>query len=751
MRNAGGSAAAEEQAEATAELLESKLRPPQLRAPTVPRTALLSALDSSGALPVILVSAPPGYGKTTLLAQWAADSERPFAWVSLDDQDNDPVVMLSYVAAALDRIFSLDSAVFDVLTSPGASLEGTIAPRLGSALGAIERPFVLALDDLHAITNPQCLDAIDVLIDHIPEGSQMALCGRGRPLRRLGALRTRGIVLEIGPEELRMDESQAGELLQAAQMDPTEAELAEVVERTEGWPAGLYLAAISTRKGARLGEAKTFRGDDRFVADYLRSELLTNLPADELRFLTQTAVLDRMCGPLCDAVLESSGSAEILDSLERSNLFVIALDRNREWYRYHHLFRELLRAELERAEPGLAPKLLTRAAGWCEDHREHAEAIGYAQAAADVERVAALVTAHGQSEYQRGRAVTVERWLDWLGQHESLERVPEVAALGAWLSAIHGQPGTAERWADAAQQGVSEPAFRGDQASIELLLALLRASRCRQGVEQMLADAQLAVDGFGRTSSWWPTAAFLLALARLLAGDETPAEDLFAEVAETAAATGAWNAVSMALAEQGLLAIRRGDWSEAEAHTNQASLVMHRSGMEDYPLNALVYATAARVAVHRNEDSQADDLLARAQRLRPRLTHALCALSIHARLELARTYAARVDIPGARTLLREAGALLRRGPDFGTLAAQAEELDERLDSAAARAPGASTLTTAELRLLPLLATHLTFPEIGARLYVSRNTVKSQVTSVYRKLDVTSRSEAVNRARDLGLI
>ena len=327
----------------------------------------------------------PRLGKTTLLAQWSSQSPRPFAWVSVDENDNDPIVLLTYVAAALDRVTPLDASVFDALASPGTSVEGTVIPRLGAALAMVDEPVVLVLDDVHFIDNPPCLDAIVALIGHVPEGSQLALSARGQTAFPLGALRARGLAFEIGPGELRLDEAEARKLLRGAGLDLAHAEVAELTEHTEGWTAGLYLAAMSaTASGAGVQDATAFRGDDQFLADYLRSELLTRLPRDEFRFLTRTAVLERMTGPLCDAVLESSHSAATLAALERSNLFVVALDRNDQWYRYHHLFQELLRSELERGDPELVPQLLDRASHWCEANGQPEPAIRYAQAAGDV-------------------------------------------------------------------------------------------------------------------------------------------------------------------------------------------------------------------------------------------------------------------------------------------------------------------------------------------------------------------------------
>ena len=232
------------------------------------------------------------------------------------------------------------------------------------------------------------------------------------------------------------------------------------------------------------------------------------------------------------------GSAAVLESLKDSDLFVVPLDPNRDRYRYHHLFRELLRAELERAEPDLVPVLLIRAADWCAANGEPAAAVAYAQRAGDGDRVARLVMAHGQLEYQRGHAVTIEAWLNWLDRHGVLERNPAIASLGAWFSAVRGYSDQAQRWADAAERG-----SRGndtDDPTVEAWLALLRAVRCDRGVAQMLADSRRAVRNFGRGSQWWSTAATVRGLSLLVGGDAHAADDLFADIVESALATGAW-------------------------------------------------------------------------------------------------------------------------------------------------------------------------------------------------------------------
>src|SRR3954470_20239548 len=250
------------------DLLESKLRPPRASGRGIPRTALVEQLNRAADTPIVMLCAGPGYGKTTALAQWVqSHGQRPFAWVSVDQHDNDPVVLLTYVAAALDRVAPVDPGVFEALASPGASVEATVVPRLGAALAAIDRPVVLAFDDVHAIGNPRCIDAIVALAGHVAEGSQLVLAARDGSALPLGSLRTRGLGLELGPDDLRMDEHEAKELLSASGLEIGDEDVAELLRRTEGWPAGLYLAALSAgTTGVGPRDVGTVSGNDRFVA-----------------------------------------------------------------------------------------------------------------------------------------------------------------------------------------------------------------------------------------------------------------------------------------------------------------------------------------------------------------------------------------------------------------------------------------------------------------------------------------------------
>src|SRR6516164_6146788 len=374
------------------DLVAAKLLRPLVPHGTVRRSLLTDRLARDDARPIVSVVAPAGYGKTTLLAQWAERNGQAFAWVSIDEGDNDPKVLLSYVAEALNAVEPVGQRVFDALASPGSSVPGSVVPRLGSAFSSMISPVALVLDDVHLLHNSECRAALSVLADHVPAGSRLVLAGRAEPPLRIARLRAEGKIIEIGPADLALTMVEAAALLRAAEVVLGGDQVAELHRRTEGWPVGLYLAALYLREGGTLGQAAaSFGGDDRFVSEYLESELLARLSEQQRAFLTRTAVLERMCGPLCEAVLELPGSGAMLADLARSNLLLVPLDRRGQWYRYHRLFRDMLLAELERQAPGLLPVLRRRAASWCQRNDLAEEALEYSIAAGDVETAARLV------------------------------------------------------------------------------------------------------------------------------------------------------------------------------------------------------------------------------------------------------------------------------------------------------------------------------------------------------------------------
>ncbi len=738
-------------AEVPFDLVGVKLAPPLARPGTAAKADVIARLSSSPA-PAVTVVAPAGYGKTTLLSWWAEADPRRFAWVALDGSDDDAVVFLRYIAAAIHRVEPVPVDVFHALSGPGGSTWSKRVPPVGGALAALEQPLVLVLDDLHAVRNPSCLDALAALLGYLPAGSQIAIASREEPALPLARWRARGLVHEIGVADLRLDEQEAEALLHAAGVQLDADALAELTDHTEGWPAGLYLAALSLQAGApSSGSGRAFAGDDRFVSEYFRFELLSRLPPAEARFLQYTSVLDRMCGRLCDAVLQMTRSADTLRALERTNGFVVPLDRNGEWYRYHHLFAELLRKELERSEPDVARELNRRAMEWCLANDMTEAAIIYGHAAGETDTVAGLLDAVALPLYYDGRVDTLEEWLSWFGDEE-LARYPALAVIGGWVRLLTGRPAEAERWLSLAEGATSRIALSDGSATIEPWVAHLRAGLMPDGVEQGVADADVALAELSPHSGWRPVAFAVRGIARALLGITEPAiADLRAAI-ESGLAFGSVDVVYFAYAQLALLAAKRAAWREAGQHAQAAQAHVDASGLGDYSSSAIVHVTTARIALHERRTDDARAALARAHRLRPLLDHGVPWLTIQVGLELTRAHLALADPGAARTVLTETEQVLELRPHMGTLVDDAQELRARVEATTGSSGAwAMSLTGAELRLLPYLATHLTFPEIASRLFITRNTVKTESVSLYRKLGASSRSEAITRAIEVGLL
>ena len=464
-----------------------------------------------------------------------------------------------------------------------------------------------------------------------------------------------------------------------------------------------------------------------------------------------TSVLHRMCGGLCDAVLESQGSAGILEHLSRTNVFVVPLDRQSEWYRYHHLFGQLLRDDLERGEPDLALTLNRRAMDWCIANDLPEEAIAYGHAAGETRAVAGLVDALALTVHYDGRLETLEEWLSWFGEDE-LVQYPAVAVYGAWVCALTGRPADAERLLDLAEGATSTIPLSDGSATIEPWVATLRAHMMANGVEQALADAETSLGQLPADSVWITTARLARGVAHALLGATDRATADLTEVVALAQAHGAPEEGYLANGQLALLDAKRGAWHEAGQRAVAAQAFVDEHGLGDLSSSALAHVASARVAIHEARHADGRAALARAHRLRPMLDRGIPWVTIQVGLELTRAHLALGEATAARTILTETDQVLALRSDMGILVEESRLLREQV--AATEGPAgawAMSLTGAELRLLPYLATHLTFPEIATRLFISRNTVKTEAVSIYRKLTASSRSEAVGRAVEVGLL
>jgi LuxR family transcriptional regulator, maltose regulon positive regulatory protein len=434
-------------------------------------------------------------------------------------------------------------------------------------------------------------------------------------------------------------------------------------------------------------------------------------------------------------------------------MLLVPLDRRGQWYRYHHLFRDMLLAELERVEPDLAPLLQRRAAAWYLQHGLPEEALEYSILAVDVETVARLLQTLWSPVYRQGRTTTLQRWFRWLEDRGGIEAHPLNAMNAAFLAEKTGRPAQAERWADAVDRWQHQDSGAPVDPYLEAMAATLRAILCRGGAEQMRTDADEAARKFAAANTAVMTTPLLQGTARVLCGDLDAADAFFSHAESIEAERqSAPDTSAITLCERSLVAITRDQWDQAEAFASLAYARLRQAGIEDSYTTPLVSAVQARVALHRGDIPAARRELINAQRLRPLMTYAHPHWAVQARIQLIRVHLALNDLAGVRTLMREIDELLRRRPDLGSLVDEAKALRARLSTERGSHPtGASSLTAAELRLVPLLATHMPVPEIAAELFLSPHTVRAELKSMYRKLSVTSRSQAVIRSRELGLL
>lgn len=727
-------------------LLSSKIQTPPIRQGAVSRRALIDRARRSDAR-VVSVTAPAGYGKSTLLSEWAATESRNVAWVSLDRTDADPASLLFVIAAAAVSFSPPAAAVVSDMRGVGTSALARSAPLLAGALAAAPESFVLFVDDLHWADSPDCQDAMEVLFARLPAGSQIVLASRHEP-SLIGRLRAAGDAWEVTAADLALDQAGARTIFDNAGAGGVDdADLQSIVERCEGWPTGLYLCALVARSG---GDAASVTGDDRFFADYLYRECVARLPEDTQVFLRRTSVLEQLSAASCNAVLGSEGSRAALREIEAANLFLVGMDRNRGWFRFHALFREFLLTELERAEGAAAvAELHRRAAVWHEDHGAPAQAVEHLLQAGEIQRAADRVAELSLPMYQMGQVSTVRRWLSELGD-EVVRSYPPLVVSMTWTAILLGDVVAGERWSrilSAFDIGtIPEP----DRIAFESARAMVRAALCDHGHEQVVADAAFAIEHEPVTSPWRDQAIHLWGSACLLVDDLENAKTAFEEAVDVATIMGNSDTVILSEPELALIAIDAGLWSLAREHADRGVAAIDASHMDGYPTTALALAVAARVALHDGDRAAGERMLARAMRARIGCTHLLSYLSVRTRIQLAKAHVAMGDRSAAWHLLREIDDLLRKRPDVGVVSGQVEQLRQAL-AAEPAAGGSVPLTPAELRLLPYLQTHLTIAEIGQRLFISRNTVSSEVGSIYRKLGVTTRGGAVERASALGLL
>jgi LuxR family maltose regulon positive regulatory protein len=721
-------------------LVATKLHAPAVRRGMVARDVLVLRLAAGRYGKLALVCAPAGWGKTVLLSQWRKAEQRPFAWVSLDPADDDPVRFWSYVIGALRTlVHGFGEGVLAALPNAGPGLVDLVLPRLINELAGLPEPVVLVLDDYHLLRDPLIHESVGFLLRHAPRTIQLALATRTDPPLPLARLRAAGELVEIRADELQFDDDEADALLNGALglgLEP--ADVSALQERTEGWPAGLQLAALSLRaREDRAAYVRSLAGDDRQIGDYLH-EVIEDAPRALREFLLRTSVLERMCAPLCEAVTEREDAGALLGEAFRANLFIVALDDQGHWFRYHHLLRDLLRRELGSAEPELVPRLHARAYAWHARHGNVDEAIEHAIAAGLIDEARELIARHWLAAWQANLRA-VDRWIDALPP-EAVAADARVALARAWSAMFMGRLSEVEEMIVIAEAATTPGTPRDELGSITSKAALVRAcvAYFRGDLQRTYALARFALTDVGPAGE--AIGSMLIGLARLFRGqgDSEPFERA------RRLSTNLPQALITALA--GLITIRVEGGEPADELAAEAAALIEERGLAASPAASLAYSARGQVLEHSGDLAGAQELYERAAAAARRAAWPLDLA--HALILEAGVRRRRKDFAGARALAREARTALAGCADAGVLPKRLERLER---SARETSPGIEELSERELAVLRLLATELSQREIGAQLYVSFNTVKTHTRTVFRKLGVTTRADAVARGRELELI
>lgn len=726
------------------DVVDAKLLPPRRRAHTLPRPALLARLDAASRH--VVLRAPAGYGKTTLAREWIGTLDRPAAWLTIDAGDDDPVVFFRHLVAAFATVAEVDRsrtvAARPAGWNPGAALAALDHDLTDAA------PAVLVLDDLHEVANAAVLDFGDRVLDALPPTVQVVILTRGEPGPRRHRRVLDGSLSEIDVDDLRFGDDEAHALLRIAGPD-LEADVAALaVDRCDGWPAGLALVglALDGAPDARA-IASGLSLADRPIAEYLRDEVLRRLDPDHRAFMLRTSVLAQLTAPLCDATLERSGAHEVLEALARSgNLFVVGLDDGGTSYRYHHLWQELLLSELRETDPAAEAQLRRRAAAWLEAAGRVDDAVPQwlaAGATADATRVMAT---NLDRYLLTGRVATLQRWLAAFSPADVRADVT-LSVIAAWIATFTGTAAEVDHWLGRLAKLPPETRLI-DGTPLRTVLAAAELVSGAGGTKASIRAADVIVDAGPEENPWWATARVVGTVARCHVsqiddpdGALRDAERDVEEVAPLAA---------LARAHRAWFRLRTGDDIAAQRLAAGAADSIAEAALEEYPAYLVVTAIQAAIQARSANDEVAREAIGRAGRLLAETSgfstraRYLCHLLLaDARLTLGEPAAAAGNLAVASVLADEE-------PDAVVLHDYADELGARLEILEG-AGLVEPLSTAELRVLRELPTHRSLREIAESLYVSRNTVKTQTIAIYRKLGVSGRSAAVDRARELGLL
>jgi ATP/maltotriose-dependent transcriptional regulator MalT len=751
------SGAVDEQREAGgAVIVATKLARPPVRAEHLSRARLQAALRSGSTRRLTLLAAPPGFGKTTLLSAWAANEEA-VAWLWLDADDNDPVRFFTCVLEAIQTVRpGIGVNARAALRAPGAGLTEAVLPLLVNELVAPDTSVVkLVLDDYHAITNSAVHDALGYLLERMPPSLRIVIASREDPPLALPRLRARDELCELRAADLRFTAEEARAFLTSApDVALSDADAERLRERTEGWPAAMHLATLSLRSaGDARAFVDAFSGDDRHVVDYLTSEVLASLDPELRAFLTQTSILDHFTAPLCDAVREREDSAAMIHALEQAGQLLTPLDTRREWYRYHPLLADVLQREARAQAPPERSAAHVRASAWYRNQGLIVDAARYAHAAGDTIAAVDLLGRYWPLFFEQGQLATVAGWI---------EALPRRALAGDWslclaaatvMTHLH-RLDEARSWLNMARAAPPQPREGerrdGPVASQEASLALFAGD-----VPATVDAARRAIAAVSGPETAWSVVARIALGAALWWSDEpTEAGAVFEHAGRGAEEAGSTLGEVCALAFRAAIDLENGDVEAAVAAAELAVKLTADRELLGFPFTALAPMVLGKALTRRGDHAGA------IARLEPALDLAqredAWVIRAYGLLALAEARQRRGDTAAARRAITQARGLLSALPDPGAASAYVERT-ERLLKLTPRARREQErgefweLSERELEVLRLLASSLSQREIAGELFVSFSTVKSHVRSIFRKLGVDARADAVTRARELGLL
>lgn len=724
-----------------------RLRPPTLRTDGIPRVGLLETLVSAD-VPLVVVEAGAGYGKTTLLRQWVDADPRSVAWLGLDTADNDNVIFLRHLVCSLERSGQDMSPVEESLArdDPRPNLQAMAA--IGRCLDTSDQPYLLIIDDVHLLSDASSIETLQQLLGMARPGSTIALAGRSIPPLQLAKRSLDVGLLELDQDALAFTDAEAIDVVARALPHLAPSTIEELVRLTERWPAGIQLGVLALNRHPDppvLIEELVLADDN--VAEYLHEQIIDRTSPRMRTFLQQAAVLERLSVELCDSVLDRSDSARLLHRLvESGSGFIVPVEDHPNDFRLHHMSASLLLDQLRRSDPASEVPIRRRAASWYSEHGESDLAVRQALATGDLTFAAAILYQQIFPAIQRGEVASLERWIDAVPP-QALHANGLLALSAGWLALTRGDRSELRHHLAIARTAPVPGVIPDGTSSYEIAVASLEMTAAIGGVKESAASAAIVRAAGPTGSPWWAMAGLIEALSLTLMDAVDPIE-AFSEAEIDARGLPAVHA--LALAQLGVAHLRRLQNEPGQRAVRAAVDEVGQHRLEHFSMVVMVHCAEAFAAAVRGDRIESELASNRAGELFGYSASAVARGGIQARLTLTEAAIARRSWTDAGSFLREAVDLLPLEPDAVVLHGWAEDLQQRLHQLRTGSR-VGEMTPAELRVLEHLHTHLTLTEIGEILFVSRNTVKTHVVSIYRKLAVTDRSEAVARARELGLL